>query len=165
MRRIKLSQNRFAVVDDADYEWLMQWKWSLHLIKGKEYASRSEYNPRRHFAMHREILYRMLGKYPRLSDHQDGNGLNNRRYNLRAATPSQNVCNRSKNRSICTTSQYKGVSFWKNDRKWVAEIRVQNERIFLGSFTDEHDAALTYNRAAKKRFGEFARLNRIRRGK
>ena len=165
-----MSRGMYATVDDEDFDWLSQWKWSFMPVpwkntEGKGYAMRSEYHPRKTVFMHREIFRRANGSCPKQLDHHDGNGLHNKKKNLRPATGSQNCHNMGKNRRICTTSQYKGVSFWKSRGKWEAEIYIRNKRVFLGFFTDEHDAALAYNREAKKRFGEFARLNWIRRSK
>jgi hypothetical protein len=92
-----------------------------------------------------------------VTDHRDGNRLNNQRSNLRACTHSQNGCNRAKLRA--TASQYKGVRLLEG--KWAAEIRLDGKRAYLGRFLTEEDAAIEYNRAALKIHGEFARLNVI----
>ncbi len=90
-------------------------------------------------------------------DHIDGNGLNNRRSNLRPASNSQQVANqgvRSDN-----TSGYKGVT-WREDRgKWEAKIQSGGKRRCLGLFDDKIEAAKVYDHAALEAFGEFAVLN------
>lgn len=93
------------------------------------------------------------------TDHIDGNGLNNRRDNLRAASASQNGANRRV--QVNNTSGYCGVYWRKDGQKWCAKIEVEQRSIHLGYFTDKHDAARAYNAAATKNFGDFARLNVI----
>lgn len=96
-----------------------------------------------------------------LVDHINGNGLDNRRSNLRLATAFQNLANMAIRPH---TSQYKGVSYYKHRtsyKKWVAEIRCNRKRVRLGAFESEIEAARAYNEAAKNLFGEFARLNPI----
>jgi hypothetical protein len=92
-------------------------------------------------------------------DHIDGNTLNNQKSNLRNVTCQQNGCNKSKCKNLF--SKYKGVSRVKRDKKWQAYITVHQKPIFLGCFTNELDAAVAYNNAAIKYFGEYAKLNQI----
>lgn len=144
-RAIPLTKGKFAIVDAADYEWLMQWRWhSCH-----RYAGRGE-NIDGVFLMHREILGAPDGMSV---DHIDGNGLNNTRANLRLATQSQNLCNRA------AKSGYKGVDFQKRNGKWRARIKLNRKEIHIGEFTDAESAARAYDEAAKKYHGEFAWLN------
>ena len=85
--------------------------------------------------------------------------------NLRLATSSQNNANRAKQKSIRgkpTTSQYKGVSWFKRDKKWKATICVNKKSIYLGMYENEKDAAIAYNKAAIDYFGEFACLNEFK---
>jgi hypothetical protein len=93
-----------------------------------------------------------------LVDHQNSNPLDNRRSNLRLATHLQNSHNRKKTK-IKTTSKYLGVSFDKYRKKWHVRILHMGKRINLGRFADEDEAGRAYDAAAKKYFGEFARLN------
>lgn len=90
-------------------------------------------------------------------DHVDGNTLNNRRSNLRRATSQQNAFNQCK-RQGCT-SRFKGVFWRKNRSRWCAMLCLGYRNIYLGSFTEESDAARAYNIAACTYFGEFARIN------
>lgn len=168
MKEIKLSTtNRckhhalklVALVDDEDYDWLMQWNWYGEKNRNTFYASRNDYSTGKKvkIKMHREI---MKAKEGQLVDHRFNNGLDNRKKHLRICTHSQNLQNVKpcKNKS----SQYKGVSWNKRQEKWIAVIMYNNIRFLLGNFKDEIVAALAYNEAAKKYHGEFAFLNRIK---
>jgi HNH endonuclease/AP2 domain len=94
-------------------------------------------------------------------DHADGNGLNNRRSNLRIATHSQNQANKRKDTKNKRSSIYKGVHFNTFTECWESAIYKDNKRIYLGRFDNQHEAALAYNRAALTFFGEFSRLNSV----
>lgn len=93
-------------------------------------------------------------------DHKNGITLDNRRSNLRHATLSQNAGNR---RIKMGKSKYKGVTCTKGklQKKWKARIGNNGERIVLGNFYTEIEAARAYNKAAMAKWGEFAYLNQI----
>lgn len=151
MRRIPLTQGKFALVDDADFDYLSQWKW--YVAHG--YAVRTDNRRHRQVRMHRELLQAPSGMDV---DHANGDRLDNRRRNIRVCTRSQNVANTfvaKQNRS-----GYKGVSWKTSNQKWCAQIRVNNRVIHIGLFADIKEAARAYNKAAKASFGEFAVLNR-----
>lgn len=154
MRKLKLSQGKYAVVDDKDYRTLVLHKW--HAIRsGKTwYAIRNSKGPRLSRAcirMHRAIVG-VSARY--LVDHEDGNGLNNRRRNLRVATRSQNNANRG---AGCNNlSGLKGVT--RNNNRWAAQIRSQGQQRYLGSYNTREEAATAYAFAAILYFGEFARI-------
>jgi hypothetical protein len=143
-KKINLGKGIFATVDDDDYEWLNKSKW--YLSKGKYAHSRT------HGYMHRLIMNAPRGKQV---DHINGNGLDNRRANLRLCTNAQNHRNRQ---PIGGSSEYKGVYWDKTANKWNAGIWL-GKRKNLGYFVNEKDAALTYDEAARKFFGAFARTN------
>jgi hypothetical protein len=90
-------------------------------------------------------------------DHQDGDGLNNRRSNLRICTHQNNSRNMRRHRD--SASRFKGVSWWKTRQIWRAYIVVDNKQKGLGYYNNDTDAARAYDAAAKKLFGEFANLN------
>jgi uncharacterized protein (UPF0210 family) len=151
--RIKLTKEKFAIVDPEDYQKLAGYNWQLFESKSENfYAVRND--GKKIVRMHRVIMNAPAGS---IIDHRDRDGLNNTKQNLRFATPSQNCCNcrRPKNCS----SKYRGVSFHIKIRKWRAEIRYNGIRRHLGYFENEDDAAKAYDQAAKIYHGEFAVLN------
>ena len=154
MKQIPLTQGKFALVDDADFDWLNQWKW--YCLNGA-YAARNVYSGKNKkcILMHREIACTPDGL---LTDHRDLDGLNNQRYNLRDATKSQNGMNRGANKGA--ESKFKGV-FAKGGRFWGAQIMVNGILEFRGQYQSEIEAAQAYNEAAIELHGEFARLNII----
>lgn len=106
--------------------------------------------------MHRQILKTSL-----LIDHINGNGLDNRKVNLRAVTSMQNQQNAYSRRP--TESGFKGVSIkrYRSTQYYLARIRVSRKLILLGSYSTAKKAAIAYNDAALKYFGEFANLNPV----
>jgi len=161
MKEIPLTQGQFAIVDDADYAWLNQWKWCAHKIRDYFYAVRhsSRKKGKRYtLLMHRVILGLERGD-KRQGDHRNRNTLDNSQDNLRICTPRQNAMNRKAFSN--TTSKYKGVSWNRQAKKWQAQIKIKGESRYLGSFDLEIDAAIAYNEEAKKHYGEFAYLNVI----
>jgi len=148
MKKIRLTQGRFALVDDADFVWLSQWKW-YYTKDG--YAARSVWKPKKRILrMHREILEL---KNPEIyGEHRDGNCLNNRRSNLRKSSNSQNQMN-----CHVKNGRYKGV--YLEGKRWTASIKKNQKSMYIGSFEKMKDAARAYNNKAKEIFGEFARLN------
>lgn len=151
---VKLTKNQVAIIDDIDSD-LLDFKWNYH-PKGYAQLASIKKGP----LMHRVILERKLGreldKFER-SDHVNGNGLDNRRSNLRVATMMQNMWNQRLSKN--NTSGYKGVYLLKKDGLWRAQIMVNRKAIFLGDHIIPEDAARAYDKAAKQYHGEFARLN------
>lgn len=159
-QEIKLVGGGVALVDDDAVELIGKFKWRLQVDqRGVRYAvyRTRKHGQQIHIQMHRFILGLTDG-IP-LVDHQNGDGLDNRRENLRVATVSQNQANvglRSDN-----VSGFKGVCWLNRERRWLAFIQVNGRRIRLGRYQGKVDAAIAYDLAAIRFFGGFARTNVI----
>jgi hypothetical protein len=170
MRTISLTRGFEAIVDEEDFEKINKFSWCASVQKGRRcvyartHISYKIIGKRKKFQsvpMHRMILGLMPGD-GKIVDHINGNGLDNRRANLRICSHTENVRN-AKKTTIRYTSKYRGVHFDKGygKKKWRAGIRVDGKLICLGRFLTEKEAAIAYNEAAPRYFGEFARLNEV----
>jgi hypothetical protein len=157
MKMIPLTQGKFALVDDEDFEYLNQFKWCADKIGIKWYCGRNIVigTNKKFIRMHRIILGLEIGD-GKHTDHIDGNGLNNQRSNLRICTNAENRYNQKKKQG---SSIYKCVSWNKKTMKWISKITFKGKQIYLGSFNIEEDAAKAYDKKAMELFGEFARTN------
>lgn len=161
LTQIPLNDEFMVLVDDADYERIAAHKWRILRSGNASYARRTETvgtvngrRIRREIYMHREVM----GAPPEKQvDHIDGNGLNNKRSNLRLATEQQNKCNRPLQRN--NTSGFKGVHLEARTGRWGARIKHRGSVRRLGVFDDPEDAARAYDEAARRLHGKFARLN------
>jgi hypothetical protein len=141
-----------TVVDEDDFWVFSLWEW--HLLQtqgGRRYAFRNEDG--RFVYLHRAISGAEAGSDV---DHIDGDGLNNSRANLRACNAKENAGNRRKNRHYrngATSSRYKGVGLAGNG--WTVRVAHQH----VGWFESEEEAARAYDDAARRYYGEFARVN------
>ena len=158
MKEIELTKGQVVLVDDEDYDRLMEHKWYAlkrqacgffaarnirKVINGKS-VGRTHY-------MHREI---MNPPDDMQVDHIDWNGLNNTKSNLRVCTSQQNCRHQRKLQQ--GNSKWKGVTsgYWNGNKRWRASISI-------GLFKTELEAAAAYNEAAKLIFKEYAVLNNI----
>ncbi len=161
MKTLQLNQGFVALVDDADYERVSAFKWNVLVVRGKVYVRRHEHGPhhnRKVLYLHREILG---VTDPRVKvDHRYGDGLDNRRENIRVCSSSQNQMNQKK-RSDGLSSQFKGVTARSGKRgvRFQATIKIKGRTNHLGCFGTEIGAALAYDAAAREHFGEFALCN------
>lgn len=146
----------YALVDAQDADLVLPYRWQLQSsVYGTRYAIRFKKRNRvsTKFYMHREILGAAAGLEV---DHINGNGLDNRRQNLRLVSHQENMMNRA---GSFKTSRYKGVHRDRARNKWAAKIK-HNQRIaFIGRFDDEIEAACAYDVAARLIFGRFAWCN------
>jgi len=156
LKRIPLTQGKFALVDDANFEAVNQFNWYAFKNRRGWYASRTiTVSPghRKNLYLHQVILPGI----PQI-DHRDGDGLNCQRHNLRPATHTQNQWG-FKRKRVGASSRFRGVNWKARNRKWQARIRVNQQLFYLGLFDSEIKAAIVYDVAAKKFFGDFASPN------
>ena len=179
------KQLRQIFIDKEDEEILEYCTWrttghqkSRH--SSTEYATGQNTNRTKHEGLehlgthpkiHRLIMERVLSrklKRDEYIDHIDGNGLNNRRSNLRVATQSQNIANQPKYRTRNFSSKYKGVCWDKERQNWMSYIgstygsagkSIKTKREYLGRFKNEEDAARAYDKRAREVWGDYAHLN------
>lgn len=161
MLELPLSKGRYAIIDNFDLELVMRYEWYYYKAK----AGHNEYAmaPDRIFGqakakpifLHKLLMRSANGLHV---DHINGNGLDNRRENLRLCTSRQNSYN-SKKRVINASSKYKGVHLLKGGNKWKAQINKDGIHYHLGQFDTEILAAEAYNVKAIELFGSFSGLN------
>jgi len=158
MREIGLTRGFVAFVDDEDYEKVNRHSWCA--IQGGGYRKKTyaQSNIKVNGIWKRVLMHRfILNPLPdQLIDHEDGNGLNCVKSNLRIATRGQNQHNSGPRKG---RSAFKGVSWSKSANKWIAQICKDGKRRYLGLFVEEEDAAKAYDDAAKGLHGEFAKTN------
>lgn len=158
MKEVKLTKGYVAIVDDEDYDRVSNHKWRVDVIKrsdGSKTAYAKSAIKKKTVYLHRFVYGDTKGMH---IDHIDGNPLNNSKSNLRTCTHSQNM----KNRCIVTgaSSQYKGVTWDVDSKKWRARICANKIVMSLGLYESEEEASRVYDMAAAKYFGDFARTNK-----
>ena len=140
MKLIKLTQGKFAKVDDEDFEFLNQWRWCTYTSRNGRifYAIRSVWTDGKckTIQMHRLIMG--ISDRSILVDHKDHDGTNNQRENLRGCTSQQNIWNSTSNK----TTGYKGVRLKNRRGRFTAEIFIDGARVLLGCFDRAIEAAL-----------------------
>lgn len=154
MALIALTQGHYAIVDDEDFEKVSEFKWTAGRAGNTIYAQRRatiSLNVRKTILMHRFILG-MDRSDKRVVDHKNGNGLDNRKENIRPCTVSQNSVN--KNFKL-PESGYRGVV--KNKNRWDAVLEREGKRHKLSGFRCPTAAAMAYDKLSKKINGEFGR--------
>lgn len=149
VRRIPVGKGLFALVDAADYEKVSKYRWYASVHGPNIYAL--AYVNGRAVTMHRLLMKPRKGY---VVDHIDGNGLNNRRCNLRVCTPTQNLANKAPRGG---SSHFVGV--YRRRDKWIAHVTRRGKCHYVGLFDDEIEAAKARDRKAYELHGEYAYLN------
>ena len=149
---VPLTQNNDAIVDTEDLISVSEFRWHVSSQGKLHYARRKKKG--KTVYMHREIMNIPNGVQ---IDHINGNGLDNRKVNLRICNHSQNQQNRAKRGN--KSSRFKGVDWNKSTKRWRVRICINRKRIHIGRYHDEVRAAQAYDQKAVELFGEFARLN------
>jgi len=145
MKKIQLTQEKEAIVDDEDYEWLNSYKWFAHWDGYNFYACRNvkisgSKQRQTKISMHRVIMN--PGDNMEV-DHINHNGLDNQKENLRIVTHRQNLQNMEK----IGSSKYPGVSWIKRDKKYQAKAQINGKNKHLGYFDSELEAFKVYKKA------------------
>lgn len=161
MKRIELTQGKYAKVDDKDFRKLNKYKWFARFSPKSRsfYATRSRKKGEKgpvQIQMHNVVMKCPKGKRV---DHRWGETLDNRRSQLRICTKLQNGQNRGINRNSPTG--FKGVSFSRTGKKYRVRIQVNKKPYCIGTYNNIEEAARVYNKAAKELHKKFARLNKI----
>lgn len=154
MKVIKLTQGRFALVDDKDFKNLDQWNWCFN----NGYAVRGQHNPLTQkteiVLMHRAIVGAKKGH---LIDHINNDGLDNRRINLRFADKTINALNAKLRKT--NTSGFKGV--WRDrDGNWVAETSFKRKKIYIGAYKSKREAAIAFDNKVTELYGDIPLTNK-----
>lgn len=167
MHLIQLTQGYESMVSDEDFLYLMNFKWHIRKLEKLRYAETSggalPKNRGKVVLMH-QLIARRIG-WSSMTDHIDGNGLNNQRENLRPCNHQQNMANRSKQSN--TASIYKGVFprtiKYKDSvyKYYVASITINRKQIYLGCYKSELEAAKAYNDYVIQNNLTFYRLNQL----
>jgi hypothetical protein len=155
---IPLNRGLYAVIDIADKPLIDGWNFSASITNSDpvRWQISAWRGSRKDGTRKNSSLHRILTGHA-ITDHRDGCVFDNRRFNLREASDSDNQCNRALQQN--NTSGFKGVSWNKQNAKWKAEIEINGKSKYLGYFTDKLDAALAFDVAPREFHGQFATLN------
>lgn len=149
------------MIDTEDYDRIKNYRWHIQYVKHTNnfYVSSliKKNNKWKNYQLHRLLLN--LTDPELQIDHKFGKTLDNRKSELRICNHSENVRNQKIHKN--NKSGFKGVSLYKLNNKWKAQINYNGKKIALGYYKTTNEAALAYNEAAKKYHGEFAMLNKI----
>lgn len=150
MKYLKLSQGKYAIVDDADYDVVKDIKWYYH---NAGYAA-TKYFSGKTMLLHRYLMQELSFDSEMLVDHVDGNKLDNRRSNLRICTHSQNMQNSKISKK--NTSGHKGINAHKYGL-WRARVIIDGKEI-CKYFKTKTEAVEARKLLVQQYHGEFARL-------
>lgn len=158
MKLIPLTQGKFAIVDDEDFEKVSKYKWCAQYKKNTDsfYAVRGTSKTENGIRKQKTIsMQRFIMDEPKgmVIDHINHATLDNRKENLRVCTIAENSRNRRVSKR--NTSGFTGVSWHKQERKWHARIVFNMKTISLGLYENVKDANEAYRVAAIKYFDKF----------
>ncbi len=151
MKKIALTQGKFALVDDKDFEWLNQWKWCYD----GGYAKRGIWDKDKRRVRQQFMARLVMGNPDGFVDHVSGNTLDNTRINLRVVSPIENAINRKTR--VDNKSGQKGVHYRWQYGLWQARISRGGIRVSLGHFKTKEEAIRAYLQAVPQWLGEYAR--------
>ena len=140
---ISLTQGYIAIVDDDDFEKVSKHKWCVKKTSHNVYAKR--YSNSKTIDMHHVIIERKEGF---VVDHINGDGLDNRKENLRLCTHSENMKNIKMRKD--NLSGVRGVYWNAIAKKWHCQIQFNGKKIYLGLFKELDDAKNTIELHQKK---------------
>lgn len=144
---------KFVAVDLCDMPRVTPYEWKITESRPGYFYARGNVDGVLVY-MHRLLVGAKPGQ---VVDHKDGDGLNNRRSNLRPCTHGEN----SRNKKVAPGRRWKGIALYRDKKIWVARIAKNGITYYLGSFATPRKAAAVYNRVARRLHGEFALLNRL----
>lgn len=156
MKTIPLTRGQFAMVDDADHEWLSSMKWHACEARNNTFtvnrvAATYPLDTRKSKPFRIPMQVELMGwKEGFVVDHKDRNPLNNCRDNLRWATRAQNAYNSVRPNSIGA----KGVR--PHRRKWAVTVCHNYRHIYVGLFSTIEEAKAAYREASLRYHGEFS---------
>lgn len=155
MKELKISNDsRLAQVDSEDYERLVKYNWTAGGDKNKSVIQRRIQQDGKQ--VHISLASEVMNKQGFMFDHKDRNPFNNQKVNLRRTTYSLNNVNIVR---PAGKSGYRGVSWTRLNKKWLAKISLNGNQICIGHFEDKIEAAKAYDKKALELHGEFAILN------
>ena len=155
-KEIELTNGMKAIVDDEDYNYLLDYNWraakngrTFYAVFGRRINGKYSLT-----WMHRMIMDAKNRKDE--VNHVNHNGLDNRKVNLRITTHDKVVIQSQV--AIKKGTNHKGISYHKPTNKWRARININGKTTYLGYYINETEAAKAYENKAIELFGEYAHV-------
>lgn len=154
---IPLTKGKTAIIDDEDYELVSKYSWSATKSGNRWYAKATIRKGEKQTTIRMHRLIMGVTNPKQLVDHEKGNGLDNRKSNLRKTNHLGNARNSKKQEG--TSSIYKGVTLKGGEKPFLSRITIKGKTKLIGSFKTEIEAAMAYDNEAREHFGSFAQTN------